>query len=1291
MSQNTPPPYEEITGIAKALVNHVQNVSAAEYNGTAKPGDIVVDLTNYQLYIGNAEGNLNIVSGGGGNGSPGGFDTYVQFNESGLFGGTANLTYNYSNNILNLTGALNTGTLTAGNVGGNLIPTANIQYSLGSQTHQWKDLWVSSSTIYINSVPLTIGSANNLQVANANVVTASNTGQTNVNTLTATGNVAGGNVVTPGYVSATGNVTANYFFGNAAFMTGIPAGYSNANVATYLPIYTGNIGANNVNATGNVSGSYILGNGALLTGIPAGYSNANVATYLPIYTGNIGANNVNATGAIQSNSIAIGNVVPGSYFLDTNSSGISIGQTAAQQLTINGSGIFIAGTGGVNIQGIAGANIVIGSGSTSQIVVGSPLSSNSLISTTGNVSGTYILGNGAFLTGISGGGNSTYGDSNVEALLASGNVSTNIITTANVTGAYILGNGSQLTGISANYGDANVEALLSSGNVSTDIVTTGNILGDYILAGGNISTSGNVTGAYILGNGSQLTGIASSYGDSNVEALLSSGTVATDIVTTGNILGDYITAGVNISALGNVEATYFIGNGSQLTGVVSSYGDSNVEALLDGGTLVTDIITNGNLVVNSNTTTHNLTVTSLSNLGNIGNVFIAGGSAGQGIVTDGSGNLSFANIIPSVIPAVYFVAPVTANNQTFSNTVLSGYSANTDITLFYNGALLENTYYTFSGDTLTINIQLMAGDSIDAIQKQAGNVNVIQNSNYGNANVSSYLPTYAGNFGAGNVNVFNSLTSSNISAAYNVTAKTLSTGTNNVSISGNIISANTDITIDPLNDGTPLGNLVILGNLQVAGNLTYVDASTAITSNLVWEAANTSSTPASASGGGLAVGPAGSAYATWTYNQPANVWQSNLGISAIGNVYASAFYGDGYNLSNINIANVTGGYGNSNVAGYLASNTLATNIDTLASMNAGGSVVGATLSSTGNVIATGNVDSANISVSGNITTANLTFSNVNLVSGSDSLQANIGGLTVASASGSSTVSPTSVSTTGSVIGGNVSAVGDITGNNIVANGDITANGNLYPQNSILMYSNYAGITLNTGNNISILAGGELMVSTFAGNSTLTFNSLNTATVNATTVNATTLSATGNVTGSYLLGNGSQITSLPTSLGNWISTTLAITAQGGAITYPTNSTHAMYYRKLGPKQWEVWVLFTQPSAPTGGNSSTGDFLITLPNSLSFDTSQPLQGTNTASGSWADIGLGIPTSGGLVLNTASATNPGINPYGPIALAYSATQFRLYYWQESYWTSFWGNGGAGAWTNGTFINTKFQFTSL
>jgi len=55
----------------------------------------------------------------------------------------------------------------------------------------------------------------------------------------------------------------------------------------------------------------------------------------------------------------------------------------------------------------------------------------------------------------------------------------------------------------------------------------------------------------------------------------------------------------------------------------------------------------GNIVIiidsNGNVNTPDLTVTGLSNLGDVGNITITGGSSGQVLTTNGSGGLSWAN------------------------------------------------------------------------------------------------------------------------------------------------------------------------------------------------------------------------------------------------------------------------------------------------------------------------------------------------------------------------------------------------------------------------------------------------------------------------------------------------------------------------------------------------------------------------------------------------------------------------------------------------------------------------
>lgn len=90
---NPPPPYSDITGISRAVMKDNAQVTLANYNGNARPGELVVNQLTQDLYVGNTNGNLNLVAYGAGvtNSIP--FDP--QFTDgSGTFaGGTVTANY----------------------------------------------------------------------------------------------------------------------------------------------------------------------------------------------------------------------------------------------------------------------------------------------------------------------------------------------------------------------------------------------------------------------------------------------------------------------------------------------------------------------------------------------------------------------------------------------------------------------------------------------------------------------------------------------------------------------------------------------------------------------------------------------------------------------------------------------------------------------------------------------------------------------------------------------------------------------------------------------------------------------------------------------------------------------------------------------------------------------------------------------------------------------------------------------------------------------------------------------
>ena len=58
---NPPPPYEDITGISRTVMKDNAQETVANYNGNARPGEMTVNPNTGQIYLGNTNGNLNLV------------------------------------------------------------------------------------------------------------------------------------------------------------------------------------------------------------------------------------------------------------------------------------------------------------------------------------------------------------------------------------------------------------------------------------------------------------------------------------------------------------------------------------------------------------------------------------------------------------------------------------------------------------------------------------------------------------------------------------------------------------------------------------------------------------------------------------------------------------------------------------------------------------------------------------------------------------------------------------------------------------------------------------------------------------------------------------------------------------------------------------------------------------------------------------------------------------------------------------------------------------------------------
>ena len=151
---------------------------------------------------------------------------------------------------------------------GNIIPLLNNTYSLGSSSYQWKDLYVSSSTIYLGGIPLSIDGTGNLTVNGTSisttavsagtVTTAAQPNITSVGTLTSLG--------VSGTVTAS-RLVSNIATGTAPFTVTSTTQVANLNVAVAGTVTTA--AQPNITSVGTltslaVSGNITLPNGAVI-------------------------------------------------------------------------------------------------------------------------------------------------------------------------------------------------------------------------------------------------------------------------------------------------------------------------------------------------------------------------------------------------------------------------------------------------------------------------------------------------------------------------------------------------------------------------------------------------------------------------------------------------------------------------------------------------------------------------------------------------------------------------------------------------------------------------------------------------------------------------------------------------------------------------------------------------------------------------------------------------------------------------------------------------------------------
>ena len=419
-------------------------------------------------------------------------------------------------------------------------------------------------------------------------------GNANVVSLLAT-STDGANTI--GNISATGNVAGTYFIGNGSQLTGLPVTYGNANVVGLLS--SGTDGANtvsNIVASGNVTGSYFIGDGSLLTNVIStaaltgnmsgniagnGFSLNNIQTESILgnltVSGNIRANV--AGPKIYANTVVFTGEVAGGQFVSAQAFYSTEDTSVGRDLSVVGNISTYGAANNINLSTSSGAGLDLpssgnvtfsagGTGNTAITILGNlrivgnithPVNALANISTS-----QYFIGDGSLLTNLPAG---NYNNANVSTFLAAFGSNT-ISTTGNVTAGYFLGDGSQLANLPAgNYNNANVSTFLAA------------------FGSNSISTTGNVTAGYVIGNGSLLTSLTGGNVTgtvANATYAVSAGSATTAVTVTANAQPNITSVGTltSLSSSGNITAgsgSFFLGNGSQLTGITASGSDTQVQ------------------------------------------------------------------------------------------------------------------------------------------------------------------------------------------------------------------------------------------------------------------------------------------------------------------------------------------------------------------------------------------------------------------------------------------------------------------------------------------------------------------------------------------------------------------------------------------------------------------------------------------------------------------------------------------------------------------------------------------
>jgi hypothetical protein len=796
--------------------------------------------------------------------------------------------------------------------------------------------------------------------ATGNITSTANVAGGNINTggqVSATANITGGNLITSGLITATGNIT------------------STANVTGGNLLTSGLISATgNISSAGNITASYYFGNGSQLTGVSAntsgfpvsaGTSNINAVSGGNIFVSIGGTPNVvvwATTGEYVNGLVSVtGNVRAGNVVVPGGNVDVINFINAGAVIT---TGLIQAGTTMSAAGNITGANINTGGlvTATGNITSTANVAGGNIIATT-TVSAASVLGSVVSALGNVTGGNlitsglvTATGNITSSANVAGGNlVATTAVVTPTVTGTTVT--------ISSTGG---LITLAPSSNVSVSSKNINNLAqpvqdqdaATKLYVDNMVSTQlayhqgvfAATTGTLETATGGTITYAQPNGAGNGVGATLTVAGGTFNLIDTANIQTANTRVLVKNQANAALNGVYIWSNATILTRSTDTdeYGANSSEQLS-----VNDyfFVSSGNV--------------------NAGSAWIV--DSPSGTITFGTSNISFAQFSSS--------QTYTANTQAgilFTGTVISA-KVDNNTTAFDGGG---NIIVKAGANLTTPNIGAATGTSLSVTGNLTGaGANISGNVTGGNL-ITSGLVTASGNITGGNITTAGLVTATgNITSSANVTGGNITTAglvtaTGNITSSANVAGGNV-IATTTVSAASVLGSVVSASGNVTGGNL--------ITSGLVTATGNITST-ANVAGGNV--------IATTAISAPTITGTT---VSASGNVTGGNLITGGLITATGNItstANVTGG--NITTAGLI---TATGNITSTANVIGGNVITSGIVSATGNInggnVNTTSVIGTTVSMSGNITGANLNTGGANgLTLNASTINSNAGRITI---------------------------------------------------------------------------------------------------------------------------------------------------------------------------------------------------------------------------------------------------------------------------------------------------------